>query len=75
MSNEPLEPLTLKRTHSSMTRTLRDLQPGSELLKMLRNTLTRLSTDIRFITCVEQKLTLAPVREKRVDLLVHHNNC
>jgi hypothetical protein len=75
MSNEPLEPLTLKRTHSSMTRTLRDLQPGSELLKMLRDTLTRLSPDIRFITCVEQKLTLAPVREKRVDLLAHHNNC
>ncbi|OCK98199.1 uncharacterized protein K441DRAFT_741253, partial [Cenococcum geophilum 1.58] len=61
MNNEPLEPLTLKRIHSSMTRTLRDLQPDSELLKMLRDTLTELSPDIRFITCVEQKLTLAPL--------------
>lgn len=75
MSVDFLEPLTMKRKHPSMTRTLRDLQDGSEILNMLRGTLTALSKDIRFITCVEQKLTLAPVREKRVDQLEHNNNC
>jgi hypothetical protein len=64
MSIEFLEPLTNSRTHDAMKRTLRDLTPNSEMLKILRETLTALSSEIRFITCVEQKLTQAPVSDK-----------
>lgn len=66
MSVEPLEALTAKRQHESMIRTLGDLKPNSELLKVLQDHLRRLSTNakIRVITCVEQKLTRVPVRYK-----------
>ncbi|KAF9641203.1 hypothetical protein BFW01_g562 [Lasiodiplodia theobromae] len=64
MSVEPLEIFTRasKRQNSSMIRTLGDLKPNSELLKVLHDQLRRLSTTtkIRVISCVEQKLTLVP---------------
>jgi hypothetical protein len=66
MSIKFLEPLTKDREHDSMKRTLRDLAPNSKMLKILCETLTALSTEIRFITCIEQKLTVAPVSDKRV---------
>ncbi|CAO2656100.1 Nn.00g049030.m01.CDS01 [Neocucurbitaria sp. VM-36] len=60
MSIQYLEPLTDQRSHDSMKRTLRDLASNSELLKILGDALRTLSEDLRFITCVEQKLTEAP---------------
>lgn len=65
MSIEYLEPLTKDREHGSMTRILRDLEPDSELRKGLLDSLHRLFNhkSIKFVTCVEQKLTRGPVRE------------
>lgn len=75
MSVEPLEEFALasKRQNSSMIRTLGDLKPNSELLEVLHRHLRLLSTTtkIRVISCVEQKLTLAPVCKGRMDRLEH----
>lgn len=71
MSVEPLEALASKRHHENMTRTLGDLKPNSELLRVLHDQLRRLSatTKVRVISCVEQKLTRAPVCTKLLDWL------
>lgn len=75
MSIEPLERFARKskRQNDSMIRTLGDLKPNSELLNVLHDRLRRLSTTtkIRVISCVEQKLTLAPVCNSPIDRLAH----
>lgn len=63
MSIENLEPIIKDREHESMKRTLEDLRPDSELLRTLRATLADLK-QIQFITCLEQKRTLAKVSIK-----------
>lgn len=61
MSVQFLEPLTHRRQHDAMKRTLQDLTANSEILKMLGDALRNLSENVKFITCIEQKLTAAPV--------------
>ena len=67
MSVGPLKNMASKRAHENMKQTLNDLdrRSDSEILRMLRETLTMLasSSHVRLITCIEQKLTSVPVRE------------
>jgi hypothetical protein len=66
MNVDNLIPLTRDRVDASMSRTLQELQPNSELLKLLREALARMKQNITFITCVEQMQTLVPVSRQMV---------
>jgi hypothetical protein len=61
MNIEYLEPFVEKHAHSSKLNTIRDLKADSEMLEILRNSLDRLIHQMEIITCIEQRVTTAPV--------------
>lgn len=69
MSIDFLVPITEGRLHESSRRTLEDIRSNSEMLKMLRDTLSSLQKSITFITCEEQRMTAAQVRIQLVNYL------
>ncbi|KAF2877237.1 hypothetical protein BDV95DRAFT_601651 [Massariosphaeria phaeospora] len=75
MSVEELQPLTNGRIHSAASRTLEDLRQNSQILDILREGLQNLNTDIefniKFITCVEQKLTTIPSTDGKIPKQYH----
>jgi hypothetical protein len=74
MSIQYLEPVAEQRKHDAMKRTLHDLAADSEMLKMLGDAMRSLKSDVKFITCIEQKMTNAPTIDGQPPAAYHAVN-